>query len=133
MTTFVALWFLVPFGVILLLTNTQYPRYMLVAVPPLLVLAALGVVAAYDWINERARSRSIRRVTVTVAAAVLLLPAGVFDGRVLAAPTTAHYPGIDNIQCVTGGAALQPYKALNRELLGLTEGRPVTIVLGGFT
>ena len=133
MTTFVALWFFVPFGVVLLLTNTQYPRYMLVTVPPLLILAALGVVAAYDWINARTRTLLMRRVSVAVGATVLLLPAGVFDGRVLAAPTTAHYPGIDNVQYVTGGASLQPYKALDRELVGLTGSRPATIVLGEFT
>jgi hypothetical protein len=52
---------------------------------------------------------------------------------VVAAPTTARYPGLDENQYVTSGAALEPYKAVDRRLRDVAQGRPLTIALGGFT
>ena len=128
----VLLWFLAPLAMVLLLTELAYPRYILVGIPPLLALAAYGAVAVFDWLRGL-RWRHVRRVALVCAGAALVTPTLVFDARILAAPGTARYPGIDDAQYVTSGAALAPYEKVVRDLRDLADGRPLTVALGDFT
>lgn len=133
LTALLAIAFAASYAAALIVTNEQVPRYLLTGIPPLLVLAAAGAVAAFDWLRASGRPAGRRRAIVAVAALLFVLPAAIFDGRVLAAPATARYPGFDDVQYVTGGAALEPYKRLDRDLDAVIQGRNVTIALGDFT
>ena len=132
-TVLVLLWALVPLGAAVLLTKTQYARYLLVVVPPLLVLGAHGIAEALDWLAARQWSARAVRLATAAAIAVLVLPALVFDARVVAAPVTAHYPGFDEIQYVTGGAALKPFEQLADDLRMRADNRPVVVAQGDFS
>lgn len=132
LTGLVLLWFLVPYAMVLLLAESAYPRYLLVGVPALLVLAASGAVAVFErlWRLERLQ---LRWVASLAGVAALATPALVFDTRVLAHPDTTRYPGIDDEQYVRSGAALPPYKKVVRELRRLAAPGEVTVALGDFT
>jgi hypothetical protein len=131
-TTWILLWFLVPFVATLLLAETPYPRYLMVAIPPLLILAGHGIVVILDRLR-RVPSRRGRAAAEAAFATVLLGPALLVDARVLASPESTAYPGLDDPQFVRTGAALPPYERIARDLRRHAPARPVEVVLGEFT
>lgn len=128
----ILLWFVVPYAMVLLLTESAYPRYLLVGIPALLVLAASGTVAVFEWLWRLERQR-LRWAASAAAAAALATFALVFDARVLAHPDTARYPGIDDEQYVRSGAALLPYEKVAQELRRLADPGELTVAMGDFT
>ncbi|MFL5884376.1 MAG: glycosyltransferase family 39 protein [Thermoleophilaceae bacterium] len=119
-------WVLVPFVAAALLPVHPYPRHILYIVPPVVAIGAFGGA----WILGYARSRVSpeRRRALTVGLAVVALaPAVLFDLRVLASPSSTHYPANDDVQYVTGwesGSGLEPLAATLRRL---THGRPALV------
>lgn len=81
-------WALFPLVALLVLANVPFPRYIVSAVPPLLILAALGLVRLWEWTAARGGT-----VTASAAAALLSVPTLVFDARVLADPLAFGIPG----------------------------------------
>lgn len=131
LTGIVLAWSLAPLVVALLLTETQYPRYILVGIPPVVALAAYGVSTVVSELLRRPGRAAIAIVAaVTVA---FVAPALVFVGRVQADPTTFRYPGLDDGQYVTGGAALAPYDRVIRDLREKASRGQVVVALGDFT
>ena len=90
----------------LLLPLTEYPRYFATAMVPLSAFVAIGALAVWDGIAAGSWARRGLRVATAVAvAAIALLPAARFEGRVLADPVHASYPGLDHVQYVTANSA----------------------------
>jgi 4-amino-4-deoxy-L-arabinose transferase-like glycosyltransferase len=97
-------WGVVPFAAALVLVEYGYARYVLSAIPPLVVLAAYAVVEGARRVRLRWPAPRARLVGVA-ALLVVLLPALVQDGSILADPSTASYPGEDDWQFVAGWPA----------------------------
>jgi 4-amino-4-deoxy-L-arabinose transferase-like glycosyltransferase len=117
-------WALVPLVAAILLAHFPYPRYLLIAVPPMIVLAALALVRSCEWIARR------RGTAVATAVAVLLVaPALVFDGRVAADPAGFRYPGLDDEQFATGWAAGRAWEEVAAELRRRAGTRPTLVQL----
>jgi 4-amino-4-deoxy-L-arabinose transferase-like glycosyltransferase len=121
----VAIWAVVPIAGAVLLADVPYPRYLLTAAPPLVVFAGLGGVALVEWVRTRRGP-----VAAAVAAALVALPALVYDGRVLANPNTASYPSRDDEGYATGWPAGSPWRPLADELRRRADGSPALVALG---
>jgi 4-amino-4-deoxy-L-arabinose transferase-like glycosyltransferase len=121
LSALMVIWILVPFGAALTFTLNPFPRHVMYVLPPALVLMAYTLV----WGAQRCRSAlgaTVSRPLCTVLAGLLLLPTLLFDVRVLGHPVTARYPGLDDLQYVTGvpagGAWPQLVKAIRRHSTG---------------
>ena len=121
----VALWAAASLASAVLLASVPHPRYLLTAAPPLVVFGGLGYVVLVDWVRNR---RGVR--VAAVAAALVALPALVFDGRVLAGPDTASYPSRDDEEYATDWSAGSPWPRVADELRERTAGGPALVVLG---
>jgi 4-amino-4-deoxy-L-arabinose transferase-like glycosyltransferase len=117
-----AAWVVVPLAAVSLLAITPWPRYAMVAVPALGILAAYGLVRTLEAVAARHR---LAAVAVGVAA---FLPALVLDARVLADPAGTRYPALDDAQFATGWTAGQAIVELADELKRRTRG-PTTVEL----
>ena len=111
-TLVVAGWVAVPFAAAVLLATSPFPRYLLPALPPLVVLAGMGVGRLWEQ----------RRPVAIVVGVVAVLWAAAVDARILRDPSTARYPGLDDWQFVTGWPAGNAWLALERELPRLRPG-----------
>lgn len=119
-------WALVPFVAAALLPVHPYPRHILYIVPPVIAIGAFGGA----WILGYARGRvsPARRRPLTVGLAVVALaPAVLFDVRVLASPSSTHYPGNDDVQYVTGWGSGSGLERLAATLRRMTHGRPALV------
>jgi 4-amino-4-deoxy-L-arabinose transferase-like glycosyltransferase len=105
-----AAWVVVPLGGVSLLAISPWPRYAMVAVPALGIFAAYGLVRTLDAIAGR------HRLAAAALGVVALIPALVFDARVLADPAGARYPALDDAQLATGWTAGQAIVELAHEL-----------------
>jgi hypothetical protein len=123
-------WIAVPFAAAVLLPLSPYPRHILYLAPPIVAFVAYALGAGVEWLLRRFPGG--RGVALAAAGLVaLLVPALVRDGRVLAHPATARYPGGDETQYVTGPVAGAPWKPLVRELRRRAGGRHVVIATDG--
>ena len=97
----------------LLLPLVEYPRYFATAMVPLSGFVALGGITVWDALARGAWGSPRLRLAVAAAAAVVaLLPATLFEAKVLADPVHASYPGLDQVQYVTATSAqtwLEPF------------------------
>jgi 4-amino-4-deoxy-L-arabinose transferase-like glycosyltransferase len=119
-----ALWVLVPFGISSFEALIAYPRYVVDAAPPLVPLAAVGLLAVVE------RARAARRLELGLAvAALLVVPALVADARLVADPGRTAYPGLDDTQFATGWAAGNAWVALEDEL---ARRRPAGVLVGDY-
>jgi hypothetical protein len=94
-------WILVPFAVSMLFSTAPFPRHIMYLLPPGVALAAFALVQGVEWL----RRVTSPRVGIALAGATVLLlmaPALRLDARVLAHPASTHYPGLDDVQYVTG-------------------------------
>lgn len=107
-------WALVVIGGATLLAGFPFPRYILVSVPPLVILAAYGLVRVVEAVATRA-GRYARPAGAAVLA-IALVPTFLFDARVLVNPNTARYPALDDRQFVTGGTAGHAWVEVAKEL-----------------
>jgi hypothetical protein len=88
-----------PVGAFTLLAYHWFPRYVLPATIPVLVLAAcaLAEVAA-----RLGRAGPVLRAVAPAALALVFLPAVLFDARLLDDPASAPLPAVDRFQLVDG-------------------------------
>ena len=121
-------WVLVPLAAAALLAGFPFPRYILVAVPPLGIFVAYGLVRTLEAVAG-AFGRD-RRVAVAVVAGLAVLPAAVFDARFLADPSGVRYPALDDRQFATGSTAGQAWMDVAGELGRRARGRPTVVQLG---
>ena len=127
LTALMVIWILGPFGAALTFTLVPYPRHVMYALPPALVLMAYAAV----WCARRWQGRQSAAVSASVTAVVamlLLLPALLFDVRALAHPVTAHYPGLDDLQYVTGTPAGGAWPPLVQAIRRRSVGRRVIVL-----
>jgi 4-amino-4-deoxy-L-arabinose transferase-like glycosyltransferase len=124
-TVVVAVWALVPIAGAIVLADVAHARYLLTAAPLLVVFAGIGLVDVVD----RLRGRYGPGV-VAAAVALLLLPAVVFDARVLADPAQASYPAYDDREYATSWAGGAPWPPLAAELRRRIGGGPALVALG---
>lgn len=108
-------WGLVPFAAALALVEYGYARYVLSAIPPVVALAAYGLVEGGRRIRVRWAAPRARLIGA-VAILVVLVPALARDARILADPSTAAYPGEDDWQFVAGWPAGTGVRGLARAL-----------------
>jgi 4-amino-4-deoxy-L-arabinose transferase-like glycosyltransferase len=110
-----------------LLAGFPFPRYILVSVPPLVILAAYGLVRAVEAVAERAGRH--RRPAAAAVVVIAVLPAVLFDARVVANPNTARYPALDDRQFVTSGTAGHAWVEVAKELERRLGDRPSVVQL----
>jgi 4-amino-4-deoxy-L-arabinose transferase-like glycosyltransferase len=126
MTAVLVAWIAVPLGVSLLFTTLPYPRHVMYVVPPAVVLMAYALVEGTRWLQ----TAFVRGSTVASVVAVggLLAPALLFDARVLARPGTASYPGVDDLQYVTGTGGGSVWPGVAEKIRQRGKGRRVVVV-----
>jgi hypothetical protein len=126
---FVLLWAVVPLGAATLLAENTFARYTLQVAPPLVVLAAYGLVRLIAF--ARALPLRVDRLAAAVAAAtaLVLLPAFRFDGDVLADPNRADYPGSSDTEYATSWTAGNAWVAVAHELNRITGGGRSTVTV----
>jgi 4-amino-4-deoxy-L-arabinose transferase-like glycosyltransferase len=110
------LWLLIPLGVAALLVENTFARYTLQAVPPLVVFAAFGLVQALRIVSGLRVPVRALAAGVAAGVALLLLPAFIFDGKVLADPNRADYPGTSDDEYATGWPAGNAWVAVAHEI-----------------
>jgi len=117
------IWIVVPVAAALLLPYNAYARHVMFATPALVVLAGIGLARAAGWAAGRwGTAAAALGVAVAFSQALWL------DGRILADPATARYPGADDWQYVTGPSAGAIWPGVVEEIRARTGGRP-TVVL----
>jgi 4-amino-4-deoxy-L-arabinose transferase-like glycosyltransferase len=123
-------WVVLPFMVGILFQLRPAPRHAMFLMPPLLVLAAHAIVSGARLAGRRLDRRAAA-AACAVGTVVLVLPAVIFDGRVLAHPDTAHYPSGDYWQYVAGWPAGGPWKHTTELIERRASGRRVVILTPG--
>jgi hypothetical protein len=101
LTAVLLVWIALPAVAALLFTVQPFPRHLMYALPPGLVLMAVALVRGAELARRRLRS-GVAIALGTLVTVALLVPALHFDGEVLAHPATVRYPGLDDVQYVTG-------------------------------
>jgi 4-amino-4-deoxy-L-arabinose transferase-like glycosyltransferase len=125
-------WFAVLLVAALLLPISPYPRHALFVVPILLVFAGVGLARGAGELYRRIAAlgpggpghglsaggspgaRVAAAVVTAAALALVVAPAAVRDVRIVDEPATAHYPGRDDVQYVTGVQAGTPWTEVRR-------------------
>jgi hypothetical protein len=109
------IWIALPTVISFSFTILPFPRHIMYLMPPIIVLAALGIVEAARWCTS-ALGPPRAAVALTAAGALFLAPSLVWDGRVLADPVAVDYPGLDEWQYVTGTGGGAPWPYLERDM-----------------
>jgi hypothetical protein len=97
------LWAVAPFVGASLFAVFAAPRYLLSSVPPLVVIAALGLVRLVELVFARVPAARTHRASA--AAAIVAVAAGAalaFDTRVELDPSRTQYPAVDDVQFACG-------------------------------
>lgn len=95
-----AVWVIGPFVAMMMFTQFGFPRYFLAAMAPLTALLAAGLVWLAGWLRVGIPRLDRRGAAALVALA--FLPPVILDGKILADPGTAQYPGADDFQYAAG-------------------------------
>lgn len=114
-----AVWVACPFLAMMLFTQFAFPRYFLPAMAPLTALLAAGLVWLAGWL--RASIPQLNRGGTAALVALTLVPPLILDGKLLAHPGTAQYPGADDFQYAAGwpsGTGLDVIAAALNRLAG---------------
>lgn len=117
-------WVAAPLAAAVLLAFNPYPRYIVMAVPPMTVLAALALVRVSERIARRWGP-----VVAAVAALLLVAPALVSDARIVADPAGFRYPALDDEQFATGWAAGRAWEKTAAEVRRRAGSRPTLVQL----
>lgn len=122
-----ALWALVALAAAILGGRAPYPRYLMPAVPPIVVLAGHGAAV----LARAVRARADARYAVVLAGAllvVLAIPMARLDADIVTDPGDAGYPGQDRFQYVTGFPSGLGYDGLAGELRKRSAGERQTVI-----
>ena len=102
-------WFIIPTGVIVLVANGFFSRYMVMMVPPLLLLTARTLERLVAWLAEIFKSRlhwevqgGRRHSLLAISLIITLLPSGIFDWRLMREPRTAPLNELDRLLYIEG-------------------------------
>ena len=120
-------WALVPTAGAIFFTTYPFPRHFMSGLPPFLVLVAYAAVLGWQWVSGRSW-RTAGRGVYAVLAVLALVPALLFDGRVLAHPATFRYPSLDDWQYVSGVPAGTEWPAVADAIRHRAVGARVVIV-----
>lgn len=123
-------WLLVPFAVGMLFQLRPFPRHAMFLVPPALVLSAYALVEGCRLAGRRL-PRLGAAIASSAAVGLVLAPAVILDGRVLAHPATARYPGLDYWQYVAGWPAGGPWDGAADLIRRRATGRRVVVLTPG--
>ncbi|MBV8080599.1 MAG: glycosyltransferase family 39 protein [Actinobacteria bacterium] len=123
-TILVAAWASAQIAAAVWIATIPYPRYLMPAVPFVLLLCALAVEEA---------ARRVRQPVLVAAGALLLVPAVVFDAKLSFSPASAPYPSRDRLQYVTGYTSGFGYDRATDELALITAGRPTVVETDPFS
>jgi 4-amino-4-deoxy-L-arabinose transferase-like glycosyltransferase len=124
MTVVLLGWILVPLTVSLLFSTAPFPRHVMYLIPPGIVLAAYGFAEGWRCAQRSLPARWALPATAA-AAFVLLIPAVHLDARVLAHPASTRYPGLDDLQYVTGTGGGTPWPSMADEIRKRARGKTV--------
>ncbi len=126
-------WVIVPFVAALLLERATASRHVMFLMPAVIVLIAYALVRVATWARQ-ALTRRAAAIGCTVGAMILLAPAVILDGRVLADPAGAPYPGQDYFGYVTGWSSGLIWQGAANVIRHRATGRQVVILTpGGMT
>ena len=120
-------WALVPTAGAIFFTTYPFPRHFMSGLPPFLVLVAYAVVRGWQWVSRQSW-RTAGHAAYAVVGVLALVPALVFDGRVLAHPATVRYPSFDDWQYVTGFPAGSPWPKVANAIRHRAIGTKVVII-----
>lgn len=126
-TSLLGVWIVLPFAAALTFTLVPYPRHVMYVLPQALVLIAYAGV----WCAARSRRAGRRTVLGLLGVgvtALAMVPALLLDARVLAHPRTVRYPGLDDLQYVTGAPAGGAWPALADAIRRRSGGRRTVIL-----
>ncbi|HWE81887.1 MAG TPA: hypothetical protein VG265_09570 [Gaiellaceae bacterium] len=128
LTIVVAAWALAQLGAAIWLAGNVYARYVVPAIPFVLMLAAIGVTEIVTLVRERLGDT--RRVSLSAIAigALLLIPALIFDAQASYDPAAAGYPPGDKVAFVTGWPSGFGTPQVVDELAIFSTGRPLTVI-----
>jgi 4-amino-4-deoxy-L-arabinose transferase-like glycosyltransferase len=119
-------WLIAVLAIDVLFLPNPFARYLVPLSPLLAAFGGYGIL----WCAE-AIARALRRpqdpLVMIMVGLVVLLPALVFDARVLASPSTAPYPGLSREEYATGWAAGTGWGALADELRRRAMGEPIVV------
>ncbi len=103
------LWFVIPTGVIVVVANGFFSRYMVMMVPPLLLLTARTLERLAAWLAQTLTSRwhwqvpdGKRNTLLAILLIFTLLPSGMFDWKLMREPHTAPLNKLDRILYIEG-------------------------------
>lgn len=121
-------WTAAPVLAATLLADAAYPRYLLTAIPPLVVLPASGVIAVVELGTSRIEPGTLRVVFVIAVVAFVALPTVVLDAHVVADPGAADYPSSDEMAFVTGWPAGTGWNSVAAQIRTASAGHPLIVV-----
>ena len=133
LTALVFVWAAAQVGAAIWLAGNLYARYLVPAIPFILLLAAVGVDEVAGF--AQARLGSGRRVVVggVVAAVALLAPALVFDAQLSYDPAAAPYPPGDKAAYVTDYTSGFGLTQAVNELQRIASGKPIVVLADPIT
>ena len=128
LTALLLLWAAAQVAAAIWLAGNLYPRYLVPAIPFILLLAALGIDGLIGVVVGRWGSG--RRVVVACGAAgvALLVPALVFDAQLSYDPASAPFPAVDRAQYVTDFTSGFGLDQAVSELGLIAGGRPIVML-----
>jgi hypothetical protein len=130
LATVLAAWLVVPLAIGLMFQLRPYPRHAMFLVAPLILLSAYAAARGVALAQRRLPGRTAT-LACAAGAALVLAPAAVLDGRVLADPAGARYPGLDYWQYVAGWPGGAPWRHAADAIEDEATGRRVVILTPG--
>ncbi len=121
------IWVLFPFAISMFFSTAPFPRHVMYLLPPVVVLMAYGITEGVRAVLRAVPGRAGIAVAA-LAVALLLAPALRLDARVLAHPDTARYPGLDDLQYVTGTGGGTVWPPMARAIERRARGNRVILI-----
>jgi hypothetical protein len=123
-------WLLSVLTIDVLFLPNPFVRYLVPMAPLIAAFGGFGIVAGAEAL-ARAAHRPGHPLAIAGLATVVVLPALIFDARVLANPATAPYPGLSREEYATGWAAGTGWRPLADELRRRATDGPIVVASYG--